>query len=154
MLLRTITALAMTATTTVPLPTRAEFGATVNAATEHATIRMACFGPERPGRIGHPLAGQSLGVFLPEAMTRPTFGRTGARARAIAVTIVTARGGVGPVVRFRRLTLTRPVISASRDLPTWPTLPCSGRATVVFTPVPATGDARPATVDATLAAQP
>jgi hypothetical protein len=154
MLVRTLAALAMTATTTVPLPTQAEFGGTVNATTDHATIRMACFGPERPGRTGHPLAGQTVGVFVPEAMTRPTFGRTGRPARAIAVTIVTARGSVGPVVRFRRLVLTRPVISASRHLPTWPTLPCSGPATVVFTPVPATGDTRPATVDVTLAAQP
>ncbi|OLB78126.1 MAG: hypothetical protein AUI14_14240 [Actinobacteria bacterium 13_2_20CM_2_71_6] len=142
------------ATTTVPLGTHAAFGGTVNGSTAHAAIRMACFGPEWPGRTGHPMAGQRVGVFIPEAMTQPTFGRTGDPARAIVVSIVTARGAVGPVARFRRLLLTRPVISANRPLPTWLTLPCSGHATVVFTPVPATAGAKPATVEVTFAGQP
>ncbi len=148
--------IAVSATLAAPVPLGAHetFGGTVNGARTGATVRMACFGPERPGRTGHPMAGQSVGVFVPEALTDPSFGRTGDPARAIVVSI--AAGGRTPVkvARIRRLELTRPVISATRPLPTWPTLPCAGRARVVFTPVPATGDARPATVDVTLAGQP
>jgi hypothetical protein len=144
-----------TAATSVPLGAHETFGGTVNGATEHATIRMACFGPDRPGRTGHPMAGQTVGVFVPEVLTRPTFGRTGDPARSIVVWITTGRGTVGPpVARFRRLWLTRPVISASQPLPTALTLPCSGSATAVFAPVPATGGAAAATVDVTLSPQP
>jgi hypothetical protein len=153
MMLHSLLALALT-TTTVPLGTHEMFGGRVDGATTAATVRMACFGPDRPGRTGHPLAGQTVGVFVPEAMTGPTLGRTGDPAWAIVVSIVTDQGRTYRVARIRRLDLTRPVLSATRPLPTWPTLPCSGRAKVVFTPVPATGAPRAATVDVTLAGQP
>jgi hypothetical protein len=100
------------------------------------------------------MAGQTVGVFVPEVLTEPYFGQTGDRARAIVVSVVAGGGPAVRVARIRRLELTRPVISATRALPTWPTLPCSGPAQVVFTPVPATGGAKPATVDVTFTAQP
>jgi hypothetical protein len=166
MLLRTLAVLTCAATivgiaaapaaaiVTVPLAAHAQFGATVNGATDHATIRMACFGPDRPGRTGHPLAGQTIGVFRPEVLTRPTFGTTGTPARAIVVLIISRLGTAGPVAVFRRLLLTRPVISATQWLPAGLTLPCSGRALVLFAPVPGTPDAHPATVEITLTPQP
>ena len=51
MLTHALTALTLAATTTVPLGTHETFGATVNGATDHATIRMACFGPDTPAFI-------------------------------------------------------------------------------------------------------
>ena len=145
---------ALADTRTVPLGVHETFGGTVNGATTHATIHMACFGPERPGRVGHPMSGQNVGIFVPEALRQPTFGQTGTRARAVVAWISVGGRLIGPVARFRRLELTRPVLSATRPLPTYLTLPCSGPATVVFTPVPGTRGAASATVDASLAAQP
>jgi hypothetical protein len=139
---------------TVPLGAHESFGGTVNGARTGATIRMACYGPSRPGQVGHPMAGQTVGVFIPEAMTGPFLGRTGDPARMIVVSVVAGGGTPAHVARIRRLDLTRPVLSVTRPLPTWPTLPCSGTARVVFTPVPSTGGARPATVEVTLAGQP
>jgi len=162
MMLRTLIALsgalaafaaAPASAATVPLAAHETFGGTVNGVRPGATIRMACFGPDRPGRTGHPMAGQTVGLFVPEAMTGPFLGRTGNPARAIVVSIVTGPGTGVRIARIRRLDQTRPVLSATRRLPTWPMLPCSGRARVVFTPVPMTAGARAATVDVTLAAQ-
>ncbi len=139
---------------TVTLPTRATFGGTVNGATTHATIRMACFGPDRPGRTGHPVGKQTVGVFIPEVVQSRTFGTTGDPARAVAVSIVVGGHRVGPFQWFHRLTLTRPVTSATGTLPTDLTLPCTGTGTAVFTPVPSTPGAKPATVDVRFAGQP
>ena len=152
-MLPALIATSLALTPTVPFGAHETFGGTVNGARTGATIRMACFGPERPGRTGHPMAGQTVGVFVPEAMTDPSFGSTGTRARAIVVSIAAGPGSVR-LARIRRLERTRPVLSATRALPTWPTLPCSGTARVTFTPVPATPGARPTTVDVTLAGQP
>ena len=139
---------------TVALPPRAAFGAKVNGSTAHATIRMACFGPTRPGRTGHPMAGQTVGVFIPEVLQSPTFGRTGDPARAITVSLVVRGHLIGPFTRFRRLSLTRPVTSATAPLPTGLTLPCSGTGTAVFAPVPWTATAKPALVDVRFTGQP
>jgi hypothetical protein len=136
---------------TVPLPTNTMFGGSVNGANTHATIRMACFGPTRPGRTGHPMGHQKVGVFIPEVMISPSFGRTGATARAIGVSIVARGHRVGPFTWFHRLGLTWPVRTASAPLPTDLTLPCSGTGTAVFTPVPG---GKPATVDVTFTSQP
>jgi hypothetical protein len=139
---------------TVALPVHATFGGTVNGATVHATIRMACIGPDRPGRTGHPMGKQTVGVFIPEVVQSSTFGTTGDPARAIAVSIVAGGHRVGPFQWFHRLRLTRPVTSATGTLPTDLTLPCSGTGTAVFAPVPATAGAKPATVDVRFTGQP
>ena len=154
MILPALSATSLALTPTVPLGAHKTFGGTVNGARTGATIRMACFGPERPGRTGHPMAGQTVGVFVPEAMTDPSFGSTGTRARAIVVSIAVSATMPVKLARIRRLARTRPVLSATRTLPTWPMLPCSGSARVTFTPVPATPGARPTTVEVTLAGQP
>ena len=139
MILPALIATSLALTPTVPLGAHETFGGTVNGARTGVTIRMACFGPDRPVvsrhlgrtskaalvRTGHPMAGQTLGVFVPEAMTDPSFGRTGDPARAIVVSIATGSGHPVRVARIRHLQLTRPVISATRPLPIWPMLPCS-----------------------------
>ena len=153
-MLPALIALSATLAAPVPLGTHETFGGTVNDTRTGATIRMACFGPDRPGRLGHPMAGQSVGMFIPEVLTDPSFGRTGDPARAIVVSIATGSGHPVRVARIRHLQLTRPVISATRPLPIWPMLPCGGHATVRFTPVPLTDGGHPATVEVTLAGQP
>jgi hypothetical protein len=139
---------------TLRLPTDATFGGTVNGTTTHATIRMACFGPDRPGRTGHPMSGQTVGVFIPEVAMSATFGHTGDPARAIGVSLVVRGRHVGPFTWLRRLTPTRPVVSATGALPTSLTLPCSGTGTAVFTPVPGTAGVKSATVDVRFVGQP
>src|SRR5437764_715939 len=93
MMLPALIALSATLTAPVPLGTHETFGGTVNDTRTGATIRMACFGPDRPGRLGHPMAGQSVGVFIPEVLADPSFGRTGDPARAIVVSL--RRRGAG-----------------------------------------------------------
>jgi hypothetical protein len=139
---------------TVRLPANATFGGTVNGRTAHARIRVACFGPIHPGESGHPMARQTVGVFIPEVMVSPSFGKTGSTARAIGVSLAVSGHTVGPFIWFHRLAMTRPVRSATGPLPTWLTLPCSGTGTATFTPVPATPGAKPATVDVTFTSQP
>ena len=63
-----------------PIGPNQVFGALVNGSTGYpspATIRMACFGPIRPGQTGHPLPGQTVEVFQPEVIVGH-FGYTGA----------------------------------------------------------------------------
>src|SRR5437667_3020058 len=81
MMLPALIALSATLAAPVPLGTHETFGCTVNGVRTGATIHVACFGPNRPvvgrhvGRTskaalvstGHPMAGQSVGVFIPEA---------------------------------------------------------------------------------------
>ena len=63
MMLPALIALSATLAAPVPLGTHETFGGTVNDTRTGATIRMACFGPDRPGRLGHPMAGQSVGAY-------------------------------------------------------------------------------------------
>jgi hypothetical protein len=138
---------------TVRIGPHLQFGATVNGRRFGATIQMACFGPTRPGRIGHPLGAQHLGVFIPEVVRTAPLGDTGARGHAIIARLVTGTGSTVALARFTRLTLT-PVRSATQPLPTRARLPCDGPARVVFTPAPGGAGARPVTVDVTLVSQP
>jgi hypothetical protein len=138
---------------TVHIGPRQVFGVTVNGHTTDATIRMACFGPTRPGRRGHPLAGQHLGVFIPEVVRLPSPGNTGARGRAIVARIDTGNGRTVFLARFNRLTLA-PIRSATKPIPTRPVLPCDGQARIAFTPAPGGDGAASSVVDVTFASQP
>jgi hypothetical protein len=130
------------------------FGGTVNDATGNATIAMACFGPTHPGQTGHPMAGQHLGIFIPEVLMSPAFGNTGAHARAVVARIVTASDRPIQVAVFTRFTRTGALYSATKRLSTTITLPCATSGTVVFTPVPGGAGAQPATVTVAFTGQP
>jgi hypothetical protein len=130
------------------------FGGSVNDTTSDATIAMGCFGPSRPGQTGHPLRGQHLAVFIPEALTSPAFGDTGRRGHRIVARIVTDAGRSAPVATFTRFTRSGAVYTASRSLPTSVRLPCAGTGTVVFTPVPHGTGAKSATVAVNFTGQP
>jgi hypothetical protein len=110
------------------------FGALVNGENGTASpvvIQMACAGPEKPGSTGHPLAGQTLTVFLPVDVAG-AYGNTGANGDQIGAFFdapppgdAAARGG--PVF-FRRY--------VTKKIPTSEVLPCSGTGHVFFVPLP------------------
>lgn len=113
------------------------FGANINGSTgvtSPAPIQMACFGPLRPGETGHPMAGQTLEVFRPEAIVGH-FGFTGARATSIVVFFgppPPASSGATPGpgnVTFKKYGLTKAI-------PTSLVLPCAGTSIASFVPLP------------------
>jgi hypothetical protein len=133
------------------------FAASVNGQTGgamRATIRMACFGPIRPGQTGHPMAGQTVEVFRPEVIVAHD-GFTGPTANEIAVffnapppspaTTPTASSSV----TFHRY-------GVRRAIPTPIFLPCAGQGNVYCAPLPASplGPARSAVVPVNYVGQP
>src|SRR4051794_16093551 len=63
---------AASAAAQTPVGPKQRFLGGVNGSATRAVIRMACFGPITPWQLGHPMAGQSLGVTnrpLPVAST-------------------------------------------------------------------------------------
>jgi len=108
---------------------------------------MACAGPIKPGETGHPVAGQTVTVFQPEAIVGH-FGNTGAHGREIGAFFgapppasdVTS----GPVI-FRYY--------VTKKIPTSEVLPCSGSGHVIFVPLPVT-PAKDVVVPVTYVGQP
>ncbi|MBV9285235.1 MAG: hypothetical protein JO176_11505 [Acidimicrobiia bacterium] len=119
-----------------------QFGALINGRGSTATVSMGCFGAVRPGERGHPMNGQTLEVFRPEALR--VQGYTGANATSIV-----ARFSDDPsvTVSFNRFGVTK-------ALPTTLSLPCSGSGQVTFTPEPLSPSARAASVTVGYASQP
>ena len=110
------------------------FGALVNGQNGMAApvaIQMACFGPVKPGETGHPMAGQTVRVFQPEAIYG-TWGNTGAHGHEIGAFFgppppaASAPAG-GPVIFLHYVTL---------KIPTSEILPCDGTGRVYFIPLP------------------
>jgi hypothetical protein len=108
------------------------FGALINGSNgsnEPVIIKMACFGPTRPGQTGHPFAGQTVSVFRPEVI-RGQFGNTGANG-----TEIDAFFGPPPPAPV----LTNQVVFhhyVTKAMPTTLVLPCFGSSNVVFVPLP------------------
>ncbi len=117
------------------------------------TIRMACFGPVRPGETGHPMSGQTLAVheLFPPTATAGSLGFTG-NDHQIGVFFdvlppVTPGGSVTTTPIFKRYDVSKP-------LPTSLTLPCGGAGTVYFTPIPVIPPSRTASVPVEFVGQP
>jgi hypothetical protein len=119
------------------------FGGLVNGqggASAPAVIRMACFGPLRPGQTGHPLAGQTVEVFRPEAIVGH-FGNTGPNGTSIVAFF-------GPPPPEPQATTSPTPVSAGtvtfkrygvvKAIPKSLVLPCSGTGHVFFVPMPFT----------------
>ena len=118
-----------------------------------AVIRMACFGPVRPGQTGHPMAGQTVEVFRPEAIVGH-FGNTGAHATSIVAFFGPPPPTSAPptpsasTVTFYRYGVVKPI-------PTALVLPCGGTGTVSFVPLPQSPPtSRDATVRVSYVGQP
>ncbi|PZS23754.1 MAG: hypothetical protein DLM54_00795 [Acidimicrobiales bacterium] len=129
------------------------FGGLVNRSngfSSPATIRMACFGPVRPGQVGHPMAGQSVEVFRPEAI-RGHFGNTGAKGHSIEAYVGGSSANAIPpemyVATFYRY-------DVAKAIPTSLELPCGGGGVVTFAPRPGSPTAHPATVAVNFVGQP
>jgi len=121
-----------------------QFVGLVNGATQNATIKMACFGPVRPGEVGHPFGGQWAEVLKAEVIAR--FGYTG----SLGTSIVADFGGTGATPQ--RLTFSS--YGVQEAIPTSFLLPCYGSGTVVFSPEPTSPTARSFTVTVNFVGQP
>jgi len=119
-----------------------EFGALVNGRSSDAVIQMACFGAVRPGETGHPMSGQTVEVFRPEALR--VSGYTGTAATRIVARFTDDPSARIPLRRFGH----------PEPVPVSLTLPCSGSGTVVFSPEPSSPTAHSATVTVSYVGQP
>jgi hypothetical protein len=116
-----------------------------------AQINMACFGPIRPGQMGHPMAGQSVEVLRPVVISTND-GYTGSNANSIA-----AFFGPSPPtpVPSTTSTVTFHWYGVVKAIPTSLLLPCSGTGTVTFVPLPMSPPtSRDSTVPVTYVGQP
>jgi hypothetical protein len=120
------------------------FAGFVNGSHFSATVRMACFGPIRPGQTGHPLPGQTFSVQLEVDVPG---GFTGSSANRIVAFFAPVPTPVVSGVVLRRYGVAEPIPTSLR-------LPCSGRGEAEFAPQPATGKARPDHVPVTFVGQP
>jgi len=114
-------------------------------------IRMACVGPIRTGQTGHPLSGQTLAVhqLFPPTATAGSLGSTGNDSEIgvffNAPPPATPAGAGTPI--FTRY-------DKAQRLSTALTLPCAGKGTVWFTPIPVVPPSRSAAVPVEFVGQP
>ncbi len=121
------------------------FTGLVNGHPASAGIRMACFGPEHPGQMGHPFAGQYVeAIFTPGPLPG---GFTGSAANRLVADFV-----LPSVARPEALTITHYVVRVA--IPTTFELPCSGPGSVSFIPLPTSATARSEKVSVTYVPQP
>jgi hypothetical protein len=109
----------------------------VNGQVDRAVVQMACFGPGRPGQVGHPLPGQTVAVRQVPGTTAGA-GFTGSAARSI-VALFSPSASADPTAVFTRY-------GVAQEIPTAILLPCSGTGEVVFFARPGSTTARSATV--------
>ena len=127
------------ATAGFPIMPHQPFGGLVNGRRANAIVRMACFGPIRPGETGHPFGGQTL-----EVIEGPYGGYTGSLGKSV-------------VARFREdpsVSTTFTHYDTPQPIPTSLNLPCGGSGLVVFSPEPDSPTARSATVTVNYVGQP
>jgi hypothetical protein len=131
-------------TTPTSVGPRQAYLAMVNGASANATVQVVCPGPLTPNQTGKPVSGQTIGIASPST-TAASEGFTGRRATSIVAEFVPP-ATVGATIED---TFT---IYGNLPIPTTAKLPCSGTATVVFTPTPSSRAARNARVSITFEA--
>ena len=117
---------------------------TNNGTGQNVTVKMACFGPVRPGQTGHPFGGQPVEVAKAEVIA--TFGYTGSLGTSIVANFPST--GATP----QRLPFTD--YGAPQNIPTTWFFPCYGSGTVVFSPQPTSPTAKSFTVTVNFVGQP
>ncbi len=120
-------------------PQQTFFGV-VNGSAVDAKIEVACPEAVRPGEVGPPVSGQTLGVQSPSPSAIPN-GDTGSSGRTIVAQFTTSSAAALPDVTFTRY--------GSKPLPTTLELPCLGSGTIVFSPRPTSSTARSETMTVT-----
>jgi len=109
----------------------------VNGQVDRAVVQMACFGPGRPGQVGHPLPGQNV-VVRQVPGTTAGVGYTGSLARSI-VAFFSPSASADPTAVFTSY-------GVPQEVPTRILLPCSGTGEVIFFARPGSNTARSTTV--------
>jgi hypothetical protein len=114
---------------------------------------MACFGPIKPGQMGHPFSGQTVEVFRPEVIVG-RFGYTGSSATSIV-----AFFGPPPPTPVTTppttSTVTFRYYGVTKQIPTSLLLPCAGTGNVYFVPLPMSPPtSKPAVVPVAYVGQP
>ncbi len=126
-----------------PIGPNQTFTGFVNGSSGSAVIRMACFGPIRPGQTGHPFGGQTVDVT--QSAAGPGF--TG------AATSIAARLFTSPSTPPTQLALFR-FYDQPATIPASLSFPCAGTGHVVFRPVLGGPDARAPVVEVYFEGQP
>jgi hypothetical protein len=127
----------------IPVLPHQTYQGSVNGKVAAATITVACPGPIGTNALGHPIAGQTIGVQL---VTGPVigpvtrYGYTGESGRGIVATRTGSSSTVDPVATFSYYT--------KQDLSTKLLFPCGGSGVIAFNPSPDSGG-HPALVDVT-----
>jgi hypothetical protein len=118
-------------------------------------IQMACFGPLTPGETGHPMAGQTLAVhqLFPPASSGGSLGYTGKDSEIEVLFAAPPSSGAARSAKSAKSVIFVRYDKTQR-LSTALTLPCSGTATVYFSPIPVVAPARSATVPVEYEGQP
>ena len=128
-----------------PIRPHQRFYGLVNGASSSAVIRMACFGPIKPGQTGHPFAGQTVAVT--RSPTGPGFTGEASSIRARLFWSSSTMTSSVPLALFHYYDQPAAI---STDL----SFPCQGTGRVVFRPVNGGADARPAVVKVYFVGQP
>ena len=117
-------------------------------------IKMACFGPVRPGEKGHPMAGQTVEVMRPLVIVVGHSGYTGKNATSIVAFFGPPPPTPSPVPpTASTVTFTR--YGVKKPIPMSLLLPCYGTGTVSFIPMPQSPpSSRDATVPVSYVGQP
>jgi len=117
-------------------------------------IKMACFGPVRPGEKGHPIAGQTVEVMRPLVIVVGHSGYTGKSATSIVAFFGPPPPTPSPVPPGAS-TVTFQKYGVKKPIPTSLLLPCYGTGTVSFVPIPQSPpSSRDATVPVSYVGQP
>lgn len=130
------------------------FTAAVNGRTGEqgpVAIQMACAGPVQPGKTGHPLSGQTVGItqIYPPSRDTTTVGYTGDRGTTIGAFFGApppAANAASSYVNFTRY--------GTKAIPTSLVLPCSGSGQVTFVALPLDPSGRSTAVPVTFVGQP
>jgi hypothetical protein len=132
----------------LPIGPNQSFEGLVNGKASNAVIQMACFGPIRPGQLGHPFAGQTTEVEL--GSPAAAFGFTGA-ARSIQATFTLPNSAS---TSLTELLATFGSYYAPAEISTSALFPCGGTGQIAFTPVDGGPLARPWDTRVTFVGQP
>ena len=130
-----------------PIRPHQYFNGLVNGSSGNAVIRMACFGPIRPGQTGHPFAGQTVSVSGPLAVGAGFTGMADSIVATLDYASPVATPGATVLALFRYYEMPAPISTALN-------LPCSGTGSAVFTPVLGGSTAKPAVVRVYFVGQP
>jgi hypothetical protein len=119
----------------LPIGPNQYFNAQVNGKTANAAITVVCPGPVTSTSTGHPIAGQSVEVFLVLPPVTPGLGYTGSAAHDIDAYFGPLSSAANPPV-----VLTGYFVKFA--IPTTLNLPCGGTGAVSFVPTPPSPTAR------------